>query len=334
MDGVRVVRVPVMLRVSKGVIAPMFGWVATKLALKHDIIHLHLPQFDAAGLAVRGRLLNKPSVITFHCDLLMPPGLKNKIINLVVHCMNNLAGLLAHRIVTYTDDYGKNTPYLRRFFKKLAVILPPVELPKVTGDDNKKFLSKIKNPDKRPIIGMAARFASEKGVEVLLKALPKLFEKFPDASVLFAGQYKEVLGEDDYILKLQPEIDKLIAEDRWQYLGVLNPAEMSSFFSSIDLLVVPSLNSTESFGLVQIEAMMHGVPVAVSNLPGVRQPVTMSGMGKVFPIGDSKELANSMLEILSNKAAYTTPPENFFNKFSHAFVAEEYEKLFNELLKN
>jgi len=73
-DGVRIVRAPVMWRVSKGVIMPTFGFLATRLVLSHDVVHLHLPQFDAAGIALRGRLLRKPTVITYHCDLRMPLG--------------------------------------------------------------------------------------------------------------------------------------------------------------------------------------------------------------------------------------------------------------------
>jgi len=80
-DGVRIVRAPVLLRISKGVIMPTFGYLAWKLVLKHDVIHLHLPQFDAAGVALRGRLLKKPTVISYHCDLKLPPGVFNRIVN-------------------------------------------------------------------------------------------------------------------------------------------------------------------------------------------------------------------------------------------------------------
>ena len=53
-DGVRIIRAPVLFRISKGVIMPTFGWLALKLTLRHDVIHLHLPQFDAAGVAFFG----------------------------------------------------------------------------------------------------------------------------------------------------------------------------------------------------------------------------------------------------------------------------------------
>ena len=67
--GVRVVRAPVLFRISKGVIMPTFGWLAWKLVRRADVLSLHLPQFDAAGVAMRGRWLKKPTVITYHCDL-------------------------------------------------------------------------------------------------------------------------------------------------------------------------------------------------------------------------------------------------------------------------
>lgn len=87
-EGVRIVRAPVLFRISKGVVMPTFGWLATKLVFEHDAIHLHLPQLDAAGVALRGRLLKKPTVITYHCDLQMPRGLLSWAANQGINVMN------------------------------------------------------------------------------------------------------------------------------------------------------------------------------------------------------------------------------------------------------
>jgi glycosyltransferase involved in cell wall biosynthesis len=73
-DGVRIVRVPVVMRVSKGVIMPSLGRWASRLVREHDVISLHLPQFDAASIAARGRLFGRPAILTYHCDLQLPPG--------------------------------------------------------------------------------------------------------------------------------------------------------------------------------------------------------------------------------------------------------------------
>src|SRR5512143_1553606 len=85
MDGVKIIRVPVMARVSKGVLAPTFGLVATKLVAEHDVVQMHLPQFDAPGVAFRGRLFGKPAVLTYHCDLQLPSGFFNRVVNTVVN---------------------------------------------------------------------------------------------------------------------------------------------------------------------------------------------------------------------------------------------------------
>ncbi len=332
MDGVRILRVPVAFRVSKGVIAPTFGWVATKLAWQHDVIQLHLPQFDAPGVAFRGRLFGKPSVLTYHCDLNLPTGFFNKIVNSVVHFQNNMAGILANRIVTYTQDYADHSPYLSRYKKKLRTFLPPVELPKVSDDVITAFAKEHQIAERCPVIGMATRFAAEKGVEILLDAMPKILEKYPDAQVLFAGQYQDVFSEQAYADRLMPRIKEYEENGHWTFLGILNPAEMAAFYPALDALVVPSLNATEAFGLVQIEAMLNNVPCVASALPGVRQPVLMHEMGEIAAIGSSNDLADGLLKIFADKEKYRCDTVALAETYDPDSVAVVYEKMFTELM--
>ncbi|MBL6961653.1 MAG: glycosyltransferase family 4 protein [Anaerolineales bacterium] len=331
MDGVRVVRVPVAFRVSKGVIAPTFGLVATKLVWQHDVVQLHLPQFDAPGVALRGRLFGKPAVLTYHCDLNLPSGLFNRIVNTVVHFQNSMAGLLANRIVTYTQDYADHSPYLSRYKDKLRTFLPPVELPDPGKDAITAFASKHKIADQNPVIGMATRFAAEKGVGILLDAMPQILEKYPNAQVLFAGQYQDVFSEQDYADRLMPRIKEYETRGHWTFLGILNPEEMAAFYPALDALVVPSLNATEAFGLVQIEAMLNNVPCVASALPGVRQPVLMHEMGEIAAIGSSDELAGGLLKIFADKGKYRCDTAALAQTYDPDSVAEKYEKLFEEL---
>ncbi|MEB2334061.1 MAG: glycosyltransferase, partial [Anaerolineaceae bacterium] len=91
-------------------------------------------------------------------------------------------------------------------------------------------------------------------------------------------------------------------------------------------------NSTEAFGLVQIEAMMNGVPCVPSALPGVRQPVTMHGMGRVARIGDAADLAEAILTVLNEPSKFKGDIESIKRSYDPDSVAQEYEKLFAKLM--
>jgi glycosyltransferase involved in cell wall biosynthesis len=220
---------------------------------------------------------------------------------------------------------------LNRYLEKLHVIPPPVELPQVSAEKIEAF-ARANNPTGcRPVIGMAARLATEKGVEVLLDALPKVLEKYPDALIQFAGSYQNIIGEEAYFERLMPAIRQYEQDGNWKFLGNLNPVEMAAFYPNLDVLVLPSLNSTEAFGLVQIEAMMNGVPSIASNLPGVRQPVKIHSMGRIIPIGDSSALAEELIEVLANPEKYHTDADDMFQRYQPDSIAVEYEKLFAEI---
>ncbi len=331
MDGVKVIRVPVLARVSKGVLAPTFGFVATKLAWEHDIVQMHLPQFDAPGVAFRARLFGKPAVLTYHCDVQLPLGFFNRLVNFVLDFQNNMAGILANHIVTYTQDYADHSPFLSRYASKLTPILPPVELPVATPEAVSAFAQTNLTHERKPVIGMAARFASEKGVEVLLDAMPAILKKYPKAQVLFAGTYQNVMGEQAYSDRLMPRIHDYEIHGHWKFLGNLDPIQMAAYYPNLDVITVPSLNSTEAFGLVQIEAMLNGVPSVPSALPGVRQPVKMHNMGVVSEIGNSESLANAILEVLDNKEKYRGDIPAIKTAYDPDSIAQEYEKLFAKL---
>lgn len=331
MDGVKVVRVPVAARVSKGVLAPTFGLVATRLVWQHDVVQLHLPQFDAPGVAFRARLFGKPSVLTYHCDVQLPQGLFNRFVNFILDFQNNMAGVLANHMVTYTQDYADHSPFLSRYASKLTPILPPVQMPEPTPQAVSAFADRHRTRERKPVIGMATRFASEKGVEILLDALPKILEKYPNAQVLYAGQHENVMGEQAYFNRLIPRIRDYEMKGQWTFLGNLDPIQMSAFYPNLDVLTVPSLNSTEAFGLVQIEAMMNGVPSVPSALPGVRRPVQMHNTGVVSEIGNAESLANTILEVLDNKEKYHGDIPAIKKAYDPDSVAQEYEKLFERL---
>jgi glycosyltransferase involved in cell wall biosynthesis len=243
--------------------------------------------------------------------------------------MNDLAGRLSDAVIAYTQDFADHSPFLTRFRDKVVVIPPPVELPSTPPESVQAFAEHL-NLNSHRVIGFVARLATEKGVEVLLMALPQVLEQYPQTRVLFAGQYQNVLGEEAYARRLAPMLQRYA--DKWDFLGILSPEELATFYPNCDLVVLPSLNSTETFGLVQVEAMLCGTPSIASNLPGVRQPVAQTGMGKVVPIGDSDALAEAIVEIFRNRSSYVRPREEIVARFSTYRTADGYERLFEELL--
>ena len=283
-DGVQVIRPRVLMRVSKGVLMPsMFYWAWVNIR-RADVVHLHLPQLDAAYIALICRLLNKPIVLTYHCDLLLPNGFIHSIANQVSHLANHISMGLANQVVVNTMDYAEESSFLRRYLPKIRAIPTPVELVSPTQADVEGLRHKARLEPGQRIIGMVARLAAEKGVEYLVQAMPEIIQKFPTARVLHVGQYENVLGEEEYAAKLKPMIQAL--GEHWTFLGILPAAELSAFYQLCDVTVLPSTNSTESFGIVQVESMACGTPVVASDLPGVRQPVMMTGMGRVVPPAD------------------------------------------------
>jgi glycosyltransferase involved in cell wall biosynthesis len=306
--------------------------MAWRLARPADVIHLHLPQFDAPGVALRGRLLGKPVVLTYHCDLQLPHGLFNRLVDRVVSGMNLAAGALADAVVTYTRDYAIHSPYLLRYVdQKLAIIPPPVVLSEASEAAVQRFRANHRL-NGHEVIGFSGRLATEKGIEVLLSALPIVLEAFPRARVLHAGPYKDIIGEEAYAARLAPLFKQY--EEQYKLLGFLSGEEFMAFYRNLDVLCICSLNSTESFGMVQIEAMGNGVPVAACNLPGVRQPVTMTGMGEVTAVGDHQALAAAIIRILQQRERYAPDPQTsqaIARTFSPEQTAAEYVRLFADL---
>jgi glycosyltransferase involved in cell wall biosynthesis len=180
---------------------------------------------------------------------------------------------------------------------------------------------------RQKVIGFAARFAHEKGADYLINAIPSVLTEIPDLRILFAGPYKDVIGETIWY-DLQPLIKQY--EPYLTFLGSLNPNQMADFFALCDVVTVASINNTESFGLVQVEAFMCGTPVVATDLPGVRQPVTMTGMGEIVPIADAGMLAAGIVKVLKDPDRYIKPRQEILSRFDITRTVDEYEQLFEE----
>jgi glycosyltransferase involved in cell wall biosynthesis len=331
-DKVKIVRVDALCRISKGLVMPTLPFHALRLIRQADVLNLHVPQFDAAWMSLLCRWADKPVVLTYQCDLQLPKGPIHWLANRASDIANFISAAAAKAIVVLSQEYAEGSPLLARHSAKLQAILPPIRTPLVAKEEAEAFRKKFQIEPGGPLIGMVARLAAEKGVEVLIQALPKVQAEHPEIRVCFVGPYQHVFGEEAYARRLEPMIHKLGA--RWRFLGILSDEELAAFYQQCALIVVPSLNRTEAFGMVQIEAILNGSPVVASNLPGVRQPVLETGMGLLFPAADPTALANAILSILRDRNRFLGDPEAIALRFAPEAAAKAYESLFEQVTRS
>lgn len=324
--GVAVQRIPVRLRLGKGLVMPDMILQAVRHLRHADVLHLHLPQLDGGYLAMLAHLHGVPTVVTYHCDLSLPPGWLNRVANAVSNVSSRLANRVARVVVVNTLDYAEHSPLLRPAMHKAVEVLPPAQVASMSPGDRASFIQRARIQPGDRIIGMVGRVAAEKGVDVLAAALPIIRREHPSARVLHAGAFRDVPGESAYLARVMQSTDVL--GEAWRFLGPLPEGELAAFFRLSDVTVLPSTNSTESFGMVQVESMLCGTPVVASSLPGVRVPVTLSGMGRLIPPNDPLALARAVSATLAEPRPER--PE-FLDSINPESVAERYEKLFESL---
>ena len=329
--GVRVVRLPVIWRAGKGVLFWGYGARLGRLAAECDALVLCLPgtPLEAWSAARWARRLAKPLLIEYFCDLHLPGGLGARLVESVAGWGHALAARSARAIVFGTEDYAGASPFAARFREKVRIILPMVEIsapdPVAVG-----ALRQRHAPRGERLIGFAGRLAAEKGIHVLLDALERLLAAGHDVRLLLAGNTETVIGEATYRRRILTRLGEL--GDRCRLLGVVEP-DLSAFYAACNVLVLPSLNCTESFGLVQAEAMLCGTPVVASDLPGVRMAVRWTGFGRIAPPGDAGALAEAIASVLSESAGSTPTPEYIRRRFSAEDSMGRFEALLGECVR-
>lgn len=331
LDGVRIIRLPVWFWISKGAIMPGFPWAFCRLISRHDVVLMNLPNTPVEAISgpLIARLEGKPLVAKYMCDVRLPFTLFNGLVNTAVHWANLFAVALSDRVISMTRDYAEHSSVLKPFLGKLAVIPPPVCMAAVSRETREAWKTRH-NISGSPLIGFAARLSTEKGVEVMLRALQRVMREFPSTTVLFGGDHEAVIGEHAYRERLLPLLKK--TSKNWRFLGVVSQDDMPAFYSACDVTVLPSLNSTESFGIVQVESMLCGTPVVASDLPGVRDTIRRTGMGKIVPAGDEAALAGALMDVLRHRDTYVKPREEIVRHFSIARTKSQYERLFRSAI--
>ena len=328
--GFRVVRVKVGTKLSKGVLMPGFHTQAKKWIAWADVVNVHMPQFESVVIARLAKKAKKPLVVTYHCDLVMSGGWFSRLAGWVTTQLGKWTLKQAQVIVQNTLDYAENSAVLKPYLEKVVEVPTPVDSLDPVPEEAISFRLRFGLMESDKVLGLAGRVASEKGYEYLAQALPLVWQKYPSARVVHAGSWKGVIGEEAYLAKVEQMIQPF--GDKWKSLGFLSDEDFMRFFAACDLLVFSSLNATESFGIVQIEALSQGTPVVASDLPGVRQPVLRTGIGRIVPVRDAESLAEGIISVLEEGSGARKVPETYLGQFDQKKVAERYQEIYSSMV--
>lgn len=280
-NGVDVLRTRVIARIGKGVVTPALVSTAIRYGRKARLLHLHLPMLESGLIAALVRRV--PIVTTYQCDVALPPGLLNRVQTWALDLSHKVALRRAAAVMVTSDDYAKSS---RRWadMRGKTVSLPAPAVDRSGGEPSFRRTAGLH-------VGFVGRIVEEKGIEYLVDAFRGIED--PDARLLIAGDHSKVAGGS--------VIDRVTAhigsDRRIEVLGFVADEQLADFYASIDVFALPSISSLEAFGIVQVEAMMQGVPVVASDRPGVRMPVLDTGFGLVVPARDADALRRALLEI-------------------------------------
>jgi glycosyltransferase involved in cell wall biosynthesis len=258
-------------------------------------------------------------ISTHHGDLVLPPGKFNRFVQSFTFWHYKFMARRAAALVAYSQDYADHSYYLQPFMNKVRVINPPILIPKpnlTLAADLREELS----PAGDPVIGFAGRFVKEKRPDLAIRALEVVKKRYPNVRLVFAGQY-DITYEDTW-----QQSQDLIEEFREHliFLGEIEDAQvLANFYAACDALVLTS--DTECFALVQVEAMLCGTPVVMTDTPGGRVPVTKTGMGKIAPMGDAQKIGEALVDVLENPAKFRKSYEEIDAIFNLEETVNAYE---------
>jgi glycosyltransferase involved in cell wall biosynthesis len=300
-QGVKIIRCRPLLKISRGFYSVELVFKFIKISKNFDLINLHLPLTEILPLVFF--LKKNKSFLTYHCLPEFP--YYAVLIKFYFYFFGIIAMFKSKKIIVLSNDYFNNIFCHNFFFNKTFEIPPYVKI-----NSSNKYFSKENEPIK---IGYLGRLSSEKGIENLINVCNKMQLKKIQHELIIAGNDK-----DERFIKHISYLKKISSQNRnIKFIGFINDQDKSFFYNKINLFILPSTNSFEAFGIVQLEAMSYGVPVYASDIDGVRTIVKKTGGGLLFKNKNNNELFDKI--------------RNFWKyKFQSKVIKSNVEKEYNE----
>lgn len=168
-----------------------------------------------------------------------------------------------------------------------------------------------------------ARLSPEKDIATLLRAIPHVVAKMPQARF-------DIAGDGPCREELRGLARTLNIADQVTFHGTSH--DIPAFLCRARLFVLPSLS--EGISLTLLEAMARGLPVVATNVGGNPEVVDAGATGLLVPPGDAKALAESIVELLTDMARCqrmgATGRQRVENYFDICKMTARYETLYSE----
>jgi glycogen synthase len=177
---------------------------------------------------------------------------------------------------------------------KLEVIANGVDARRLTETDfdREGFRREYAQQDEKVVL-YVGRLVAEKGIYVLLDAVPKLLEVYPQAKFI-------VVGSGPALEDARTAASLEVWGNRVQFTGFVSDEVRNRLYQIADVAIFPSIY--EPFGIVALEAMALGVPVVTSNAGGLAEVVDSEETGVVVDAGSPDALAWGIVHVLEQPA--------------------------------
>ncbi|GAB3663845.1 glycosyltransferase family 4 protein [Streptomyces sparsus] len=240
-----------------------------------DVLHVHEPVAPSLALLACWTT-SGPIVATFHTS-----NPRSRAMIAAYPILQPALEKISARIAV--SEYARRT--LVEHLGGDAVVIP-------NGVDVSFFADAEPRPEwQGDTIGFIGRIdESRKGLQVLVKALPRILAQRPGTRLLVAGR-----GDEREAVAGLPAAMR----DRVEFLGMVSDEDKARLLRSVDLYVAPNLGG-ESFGIILVEAMSAGAPVLASDLDAFAQVLDGGKAGELFPNEDADALADTALRLLGD----------------------------------
>ena len=179
-------------------------------------------------------------------------------------------------------------------------------------------------PPEGPALGICSRIVAAKGVDHLIRAMPKVIGRFPGASTL-------VVGDGDAVEGLRALAKELAVAERVVFTG--QRQDVPRLLGAMDLFVLPS--ESEGLSMALLEAMAAGLPAVATNVGDNAIAIRDGETGRIVELDQIDRLPGVLIELLSDEERLRSmggrARQRAVEHYSHERMTENYERLFAEL---